>query len=220
MEADKKPLEWPGTDDRAVVAEMLSNSDSKHWEECVNFVITLIRYRAKNIPLDLWEDISQEIMIRIHLGLPHFQHQSSFTTWLFSVYNNYIKDTYRRIKRTEQHISLDYNEGFEHEGGTFPVYLSETVEDKIIIKEMSGEAEVALKEFLTGHTHAKRNKRILEMVFNEGFTCEAAAKEVGCSGPVASYVVRSAKEYVRKKLGIQKPQKASRSLKKSQKTQQ
>jgi hypothetical protein len=35
----------------------------------------------------------------------------------------------------------------------------------------------------------------------EGRSLEAAAKAVGCSAPVASYVVRSAQRYVRESLG-------------------
>ncbi len=62
-------------------------------------------------------------------------------------------------------------------------------------------ALAALQEYVSTHANPIRNGRILDMVMFEGRSLEAAAKAVGCSAPVASYVVRSAQRYVRENLG-------------------
>jgi len=62
-------------------------------------------------------------------------------------------------------------------------------------------ALAALQEYVSTHANSIRNGRILDMVLFEGRSLEEAAKTVGCSAPVASYVVRSAQRYVREKLG-------------------
>lgn len=213
MEAHKKPPEWPGTDEKIVVVEMLRDPSSPHWKKCREYVRKHVGIHANGIPANEWDDITQDILIRICLGLHAFQHSSMLTTWITQILLNYLVDVRRKYVRQGVHtVSLtNFTDEGGHEGSAFPLYSAETVESTILNQETSGEAVAALVEFLSVHAHTERNERILEMVLFEGFTCEAAAKEVGCSGPVASHVVRSAQEYVRKKLGHPKPPKPRKS---------
>ena len=88
-----------------------------------------------------------------------------------------------------------------HEYDEIDADTTKTAEDVCIMNDDLRKALAALQEYVSTHAHPLRNGRILDMVMFEGRSLEAAAKAVGCSAPVASYVVRSAQRYVREKLG-------------------
>ena len=89
----------------------------------------------------------------------------------------------------------------EREYDEFDVGTTKTTEDACIMHDDLRKALAALQEYVSTHANPIRNGRILDMVMFEGRSLEAAAKAVGCSAPVASYVVRSAQRYVRENLG-------------------
>lgn len=74
------------------------------------------------------------------------------------------------------------------------------VEDECIKLDEISQGLAALEEYVSTHGNPERNARILDMVIFEGRSLEAAAKAVGCSAPVAGYVVRSAQRYAREKV--------------------
>ena len=200
----KPYLPWPGgADDRTVVEEMLRDSRSGQWYECREFVNRLVQAQAKNIPKDHWEDIVQEAMIRVDKSLLTFKYQCALRTWLFGIVHNCIIDAYRKLLRTGQFIVPldDPHDDIEHEGDAFTAHTPGTVEDKCITNDELKEALAALQEYVSTHANPIRNGRILDMVIFEGRSLEEAAKAVGCSAPVASYIVRSARRYVRERLG-------------------
>jgi len=202
----KAYLPWPGADERTVVEEMLRDPISGHWYECRVFVKKRVQIQAKNIPQDHWEDIVQEAMMRLGKSLPTFRYQCALRTWIFAIVHSCIIDAYRRLTHEGLVIVLlgDTHDDGEREGDALLTNSSRTVEDECITRDELRKALVALQEYVSTHIHPTRNARILEMVLLEGHALEAAAAAVGCSAPVAGYVVRSAQRYVREKLGYQR----------------
>ncbi len=198
MTKDQPHLPWPREDDKAVVAEMLSDLQSEHWTECRTLVEKLVHHGAKNIPQDSLEDIAQEAMRKIVGSLPTFQYRCTLKTWIFGIVHNCIIDEYRKYKRIKQ-----YQELFEESelSDAFIMHMSLTPEFMLITREEVNQILVAVKEYVSLHKKPGRNQIILDMVLLEGRSLEDAAKAVGCSGAVAGYIVRSAKTFIRKKFG-------------------
>jgi len=205
MTEGKPYVPWPGTDQRIVVEEMLRDIESEQWYECYLFINKLVHAYAKNISNDHWDDIVQEAMIRVHKYLPTFQYQCAFRTWLFGIVRSCIIDDFRKFSRVGQHMTppVDPHDDVEREGDEFTAHVPGTVEDMCIMRDELDKALVALQEYVSMHANPIRNARILDMVLFESRSLEETAKAVGCSAPVAGYVVRSAQRYVRERLGRQ-----------------
>ena len=194
---------WPGGDDSIVVEEMLRDRTSGQWYECREFVKRLVQVQAKNISQDRWDDLVQEAMMRVNKYLPTFRYQCKLTTWLFAIVRSCIIDAHRKFAHAGQFIAPpgDPNDDVECECDGINAATTKTAEDVCILRDDLRKALAALQEYVSTHAHPLRNRRILEIVMFEGRSLETAAKAVGCSAPVASYVVRSAQRYVREKLG-------------------
>ena len=205
MTESKPSLPWPGADDRLVVEAMLVDSMSAHWNECYKFVKGLVQVEAKNIPVDYCEDIAQEAILQISKSLPTFKYQCSLRIWLLAIVNSCIIEAYGKLKQNRQSINLLFYD-LDYEGSeevASPTNTPETVEDESTVHLELYQALAALQEYVSTHAHSTRNGQILDMVLLEGCSLEEAARAVGCSAPVASYVVRSAQRYVRERLGYQ-----------------
>lgn len=208
MTTDKSnPLRWPGDDDRAVVKDMLNDSESKHWNECCGFVRERVRIQAKNIPQDSQEDIAQEVMIQIAKSLHTFQHNCSLTSWIFLIVKSRTIDKYREIIRNTQHptFSTDFLKSYEESelSGSLITHLSRTAEEMFMVRENIRQIVTAIQEYTSTHANPERNRKILHMVLYEDHSLKDAAKAAGCSAAVAGYVVRSAVNHIHKKLGEQ-----------------
>jgi RNA polymerase sigma factor (sigma-70 family) len=205
MTEGKSYLPRQRADDRIVVEEMLRDRSSGQWHECYVFVKRLVQVHAKNIPKDHWEDIIQDAMIRVDKSLFSFRYQCAFRTWIFNIVRSCIIDVYRKSRHTGQHIAPLGNphDDIEHENEAFTANAPGSVEDACILHDDLDKALAALQEYVSIHAKPARNGRILNMVLFEGHSLEEAAKAVGCSAPVAGYVVRSAQRYVRERLGFQ-----------------
>ena len=194
-------LPWSRAEDRAVVEEMLKDPQAKQWDECFEFVKKCVQRRAKNIPQDHWDDIVQDAVIKIHRSLLQFQHQCALRTWIFGIVHSCIIDEYRKYKRVKLVTSLpeDPHDNLERDGEASSNNHMLTVEDECIIRDELGKGIKALQEYVSKHTNLERNRRILDIVILEGRSLEEAAEAVGCSAPVAGYVVRSAQRYARER---------------------
>ncbi len=198
MTKEQPHLPWPGDDDKAVVAEMLRDLQSKHWTECLILVEKLVYHGARNIPQDSLEDIAHEAMRKIIGSLPTFQYRCTLKTWVFGIVHNCIIDEYRKYKRIKQ-----LQESFEESelNDAFITHVALSPELGLIMREDVNQVLEAIKEYVSLHKKPARNQIILDMVLLEGHSLEDAAKAVRCSGAVAGYIVRSAKTFIRKKLG-------------------
>lgn len=191
-------------DSKAVIEEMLKNSESKYWYECREFVRRYVQLQAKNIPIDCREDVVQNVMIRITVSLYGFRYQSTLQTWFISIIRNCVIDYYRKIGYLEQYIMpmailQNTNDDAEKEENSFiNTFLS--LEEKLIISDNLRRTLEVLWEYVDSHANSARNKQILEMVLFQSCSHEEVAKLVGCSAPVVSYVVRSAQRYMREQM--------------------
>jgi len=86
-----------------------------------NYALRLLGDRA------LAEDMTQEVFIRIHQGLPGFSSKSKFTTWMFQITKYRLLDELRAIERRPRAtISIDDVKPFAaHE---IPSERAETIE--------------------------------------------------------------------------------------------
>lgn len=202
MKEGKSYLSWPGSDDELVVREMLIDPISEQWYDCHTFVMKLVQGQAKNISRDSWEDITQDVMMRIHHSLPSFKHQCKLRTWVYGIVHSCVIDAYRKNMRIEPFTTSLNNPPGTPDGDDnfFPAITAETVEDVCIVRDDLRNVLDALREYVASHAHPERNAKILELVLYGGFSLEEAAQAAGCSAPVAGYVVREAKSFVRIKL--------------------
>ena len=67
-----------------------------------NYVLRMVGDRG------LAEDLTQEVFVRIHHGLPGFSLRSKFTTWMFQVTKNRVLDELRAIeRRPNRFVNID-----------------------------------------------------------------------------------------------------------------
>ncbi len=64
-----------------------------------NYVFRLIGNRT------LAEDLTQDVFLRVHQGLPRFTLRAKFTTWLFQVTKNRVLDEFRARERRPQSVA-------------------------------------------------------------------------------------------------------------------
>ena len=199
MTDESKSYPWP-PDDFIVVEEMVRDPLSEHWHECREYIKKIVQKQAKNIPQSDHEDLTQNVMIRVHHYLPTFRFDCKLTTWLFQITRNNTIDTHRKIKHTEQVMTLgDPQEDIEHETDSSPGSLHEQPEDLCILRETLSQAVDSLEEYVATHASSERNRKILDMVILQGNSLEQAAKAVGCSAAVAGYIVREAQRFARER---------------------
>ena len=193
-------FQWPGSDDRAVVEEMLTNSNSDHWVECRNFIQKLVQ--GANLPTYLKEEVVQNTMISVAIGLSNFRFSCRLTYWLYTITNKRIIDMARKHSYDEQ-WTLTLNNPSEDTGNemdTLKVHAPKTTEEECLIREELREVDKEILAYLETRSKRARDQRILKMAWIDGLSHEEIAKRVGVSAPVVGYVVRSAQSYLRKKL--------------------
>lgn len=189
--------------DRTIVEEMLKDTQSHQWNICRDFVKKQVQFLARNISHNQWEDLTQEVMIKIWKSIGKFRYQCSLNTWIITITRNCIADKYRKLKLSD-HLSTSSLEYYDDEGETENYLVNKayfkTPEEEYILRESVTEAYTVLSTYATMHTKEMRNKKIIQMVLIENCLLEEAAKAAGCSKPVAGYIVRSAQRYAREKL--------------------
>jgi RNA polymerase sigma factor (sigma-70 family) len=203
---------WMGRDERVVVAEMLRDPGSKHWEECSTFVKQRVYAKVTDLSNHYRDEIIQEVSFKVTRSLVAFKFQCAFKNWLTVIIENSIIDMRRRLKKEKNIVALgDPFAEDEHDNGAFPVSESKAVEktksaeEAFIINEDLRRAFELMEEYVNAHANAIRNRQIIRMVIEEGRTHEETAKAVGCNPPVVSYVVRVVQKYVREGMKHEQP---------------
>ena len=206
-------LGWPGPDENAIINEMLKNPDSPHWRWCQDYVTSLVMKQAVNIPIDLREEITMNAMYRIVRYLPDFKRQSRLTTWIGAIVRSCIVDASREARRASATLIPTPEDAFDDAEDELdnPEYLSPEFvtslpsETNILIQEELQEIAAAVQEFVALHANQERNSTILRMVLFQDYSVEDTARVLGINAPVVSYVVRSARRFIREKLGRELP---------------
>jgi RNA polymerase sigma-70 factor, ECF subfamily len=75
--------------DRAALDELLGKIRPTVLRRCGSMLL----YRADA------EEACQDVLLKIFKGIHHFDGRSAFTTWLYPVVTNCVRDTYRRLRR-------------------------------------------------------------------------------------------------------------------------
>lgn len=93
---------WPGPDEAQVIAEMIADHGSPHWEDCDALVARLVHKRASNLGEEACKDIRQRVMIVICVALPGFKGQSRLIYWIGFIItaqiSNYLRDERRQSR--------------------------------------------------------------------------------------------------------------------------
>lgn len=200
-------LLWMGIDQRLVVKEMIRDQNSRHWEECNNFVKHRVYARATNIPSDLQEDIIQEVMYKVTKYLPHFRFKCALKTWLNLIIERCIIDEYRSLQNKRRyHTPLaDLPIENDHEGEELYASDVKSVEDNFITDDFVTldkihDGLMALIEYINNHSNPIRNRFIIWMVIIDGQTYAETAVAAGCHVAVVGHVVREAQRYARERM--------------------
>ena len=205
MTHDQPYLPRPGIDERVVVAEMMGDQHPEHWEACSKFVERCVHAKAKNIPVDLHEDIAQEVMYRVAKALEQFRFESTLKTWVNLIIVNYIIDMRRRLQNeapplSHFHLATSPIES-DYEGEEPGTGEEKSAEEAFMINDEIRNGWAACLEYVNTHANSIRNQLIIWMVIHEGHTHTEAALAAGCHAPVVGDVVRKAQRYAREKMG-------------------
>ena len=203
MTGGKPSFPGPGADEPLVVAEMIRDHHSKHWEDCNEFVKRCVYAKAKDILSDHRDDIIQEVMYKVARYLPHFRFQCALKTWLNQIIEGCIIDAYRLLQnkgRPHSPLADSSNEG-NREGEGLILGEAKSAEDAFEVNDEIRKGMAALLEYVNTHSNKARNRLIIRMVLFEGQTYEEAAQAAGCHAPVVGYVVREAQRYARERMG-------------------
>ncbi|GAG65182.1 unnamed protein product [marine sediment metagenome] len=127
--------------------------------------------------MDLVDDISQEIFIKLFKELKKLRDISNFKAWLFKIAKNTCIDYYKKLKKDK--VLINFNESISS--------YDERIEDKVILKE-------DIKNLFLKLTPEERITLILVNYF--GFSYKEASEILDCSkGTIASRIY-----YINKKI--------------------
>ena len=202
MAEGKSRNQWFEFDDTLVIEAMLSNNGSEHWERCREFVRHYLDRQFSNLASHLKEEAVQETLLSVHKSLATFRHQSKFITWLSSIAYHRAIDILRRqtsIGQWEVHPD-DPPESHEDNVESSTTNRPRTPEEIILTNERIQETFIEIEAFLQLHAKSERNRQILHMVLYDGYSQEETARLLGVPAPVVGYVVRSARDHLRKML--------------------
>jgi RNA polymerase sigma factor (sigma-70 family) len=184
-----------GSDDKRVVAEMMSDDNSPHWEEWRVFA-TRLALKLK-VPAAVADDIVQQSLFSARKSLAEFRYECSLRSWMSRIVANKVLDELRRhIRDRGRFISLDMPKD-PNEPEYLEIATPHTVEETYLQREKLREVFARLEEFVGKHAHCSRNALILHLFMVEGYTCEEVAKKLGINRPVVYAVIRGARIYLR-----------------------
>lgn len=190
-------LNWPGKDDRRIVAEMLKDRSSPHWETCGVFVRQLLA--KKRVPVDAVEDVMQRCLLSIWRNLGKFRYECSLESWLVRVVDRKTIDEFRTGKRKSRCKSIDASEDVG-DASYVDIADAQTVEEQYEVRETLREVDSSIKEFVARCVHSMRNEQMLRLVMFGGYSCEEVARLFKVKLPVVYHVLRTARIYLRKHL--------------------
>jgi RNA polymerase sigma factor (sigma-70 family) len=190
---------WPGPDDRLVVAVMLADTSSSHWNECLNFVEMIIK--LSNLPASSKEEAVQKAMMVVFRSLKEFRYECRFRTWLrIIVYTRVVDDHRYRARNQRLAHTHDPPEALEYVADYSGLEItspSSTPEEICLLQEALREVLAELQVYADAHRHPERDRFILQKVLLDGHSREDVARELGISAAMVGYVVRSAQQHLR-----------------------
>lgn len=156
------------------------------------------RYQAKmfNMALNFVRnreeasDIAQEVFLKAFLALPKFHHKSEFSTWLYRISINHIKDFLRKKKHLNKEISLE-DTGDLASSGPDPSMSLEAIKQK--------EAQQAIL-YRCLEKLPEKYRLVLNLRDIQGFSYENISEILGVSQGTVDSRLHRARKLLRAKL--------------------
>lgn len=158
--------------------------ETKLFEELYNRYIQRVYLKCLRFTNDRDEaaDLAQEIMLKIYCRLGDFKRQSLFSTWLFSVVNNYCIDFSRKQKSLvskNKKVHLIQDEVCE---------MADVEEDEQLWILKFDILSVVLNEIPV------LEKQLLLMKYSEGLSIQSIADSLGLKESVTKMRIKRAKD--------------------------
>lgn len=214
---ERTPSQWPGTDERQFIAEMLASGSSDAWAACLAYVSRRVAIQAREIPRDYWDDITQDVMLLIVRKLPDFRGQSRLSTWIICIVRNCILRFYRDylfLSSLTDSLSNPSTRKKLH-NSQLSRKTTWTLEEEYILRDELRQALAELIRYVKSHPRPHRNAQILEAILFHHKPVPAVAEELNCSVDTIRNVIRSARKYVFQKLLVVARRLARRSVRRT-----
>jgi RNA polymerase sigma-70 factor, ECF subfamily len=139
---------------------------NRYGRPVLSFIYNLVHNR------ELAEDLAQETFVRAYRNLPGLKDEMHFSTWLFGIARNVVRESARQARRDERKVGLDEPEslrleskGILPEGAVLDRELAETIEQALLALDEDKRVVFSLKIFheksyeeisaITGHSIGK-----------------------------------------------------------------
>lgn len=188
----KLKLNFLNTPDRELVVLALKDPD--------DFVYIVEKYKARlrryiqrmtNVREEEIEDILQNIFIKAYLNLNDFDHNLSFSSWIYRIAHNEIIDNFRRFKARPQLLDTDIKDS----------HIKELASDNNFLNEMSRQEEIDKIRLALAKLDIKYQEIIILKFLEEKDYQEIADIIKKPLGTVASRLNKAKKE-LRKKIVV------------------
>jgi RNA polymerase sigma-70 factor (ECF subfamily) len=138
---------------------------------------------------DAWEaeDLAQRVFIQIYRSAHRYQPTAKFTTWMFTIVHNTIRNEYRRRSR---HPAQSLDEVGEH----LPDARVTNPAQDVAERELQERIQVAI-----GELPANQRTAVILCRF-EGQSYEEIAQVLDCSVPAVKSLLHRARESLKEKL--------------------
>lgn len=166
FEIDKSVIEKATNGDRRSFEKIVALSKDYVWSYSLRY---LGNYH-------LAEDAAQEVFLKIYRGLPNFNSDSKFSSWVYTVTHNTCVDLYRKNKNAGKTASID--------------------NEKEIADSADELSEGQLADIL--NNLKPEFKQVFAMVTIFGFSYKEAARHIGCTASaVKSRIYRARQEIIK-----------------------
>jgi RNA polymerase sigma-70 factor, ECF subfamily len=139
---------------------------NRYGRPVLSFIYNLVHNR------ELAEELAQETFVRAYRNLPGLKDEMHFSTWLFGIARNVVRESARQARRDERKVGLDEPEslrleskGILPEGAMLDRELAETIEQALLALDEDKRVVFSLKIFheksyeeisaITGHSIGK-----------------------------------------------------------------
>jgi RNA polymerase sigma-70 factor, ECF subfamily len=130
------------------------------------------------------DDVTQHVLVRLHLRLNRFRGGARFSTWLYQVTRNAARDAYRRRARRVRAMER------MRQLGDAPAQSADPAAE-VELQETLGAARAALARL------PERQREVFDLVELQGYEAHEVARLLGVSAPTARTHLFRARRAVR-----------------------
>lgn len=141
---------------------------------------------------DAWEaeDLAQRAFLQIYRSAHRYRPSAKFTTWMYTIVNNLVRNEYRRLKRHPS-ASLENNPHAMHQPDRAP---TSNPAHQVAVQELQHRIAAAIESL-------PPNQRMAVILARyEGLPYEEIAVVLGCTVPAVKSLLHRARETLRSRL--------------------